>query len=146
EALAEHGLAVPPECYAEGRWTIGEGRALFARIAAAPAPPTALICGNAWLAVGAMLESQARGIAVPGEMSIAGYDDIEVMAELTVPITTIRVDGAQVGRLAARHLAAKLRGEAPPDSGECAAEMILRASCGPAPDGRGGEDGAASQI
>ncbi|MDE2516550.1 MAG: LacI family DNA-binding transcriptional regulator, partial [Rhodospirillales bacterium] len=85
DALAEHGLAVPPDCHAEGRWTIAEGRALFARIAAARRPPTALICGNAWLAVGAMLESQARGIAVPGEMSIAGYDDIEVMAELTVP-------------------------------------------------------------
>ncbi|MDE2006177.1 MAG: LacI family DNA-binding transcriptional regulator [Rhodospirillales bacterium] len=134
EALAQHGLAVPPAHFAEGKWTIREGRALFRRIASANPAPTALICGNAYLAVGAMLESQAMGIAVPGRMSIAGYDDIEIMAELPIPITTVRVSSEEVGRRAARHLIARIRGEAPPDSPECEAEIVLRASCGPAPD------------
>lgn len=133
DALAQHGLAVPPAHYAEGRWTIREGRTLFRRIAATDPPPTALICGNAYLAVGAMLESQAMGIAVPGAMSIVGYDDIELMAELPIPITTVRVAGDEVGRRAARHLIARLRGEAPTEAAECEAELVLRASCAKPP-------------
>ncbi len=132
-ALARHALAIPPVHFAEGRWTIREGRDLFRRIATTDPAPTAVICGNAWLAVGAMLESQALGIDVPGALSIAGYDDIEIMAELPIPITTVRVAGDEVGRRAARHLVARIEGRAPPDAFECEAELVLRASSGPAP-------------
>ena len=133
EALAQHSLAVPPAHFAEGRWTIREGRELFRRIATTDPAPTAVICGNAWLAVGAMLESQALGIDVPGALSIAGYDDIEIMAELPIPITTVRVLSDEVGRRAARHLVARIEGRAPSDAAECEAEIVLRASSGRAP-------------
>ena len=56
-----------------------------------------------------MLESQALGIRVPEEMSIVGYDDIEIMAELPIPITTVRVLSDEVGRRAGRHIAARQR-------------------------------------
>ena len=137
EALAQHSLAVPPAHFGEGRWTIREGRELFRRIVTTDPAPTAVICGNAYLAVGAMLESQALGIDVPGALSIVGYDDIEIMAELPIPITTVRVLSEEVGRRAARHLVARIERREAPDPFECDAEIVLRASSGPAPQPAG---------
>jgi LacI family transcriptional regulator len=134
DALAERGVAVRPDHFAEGEWTIAEGRALLRRIVSHEPAPTAVICGNAYLAVGAMLESQALGIDVPGRMSIVGYDDIEIMSELPIPITTVRVLADEVGRRAARHLVARVeKAPEPADDYECAAEIVIRASSGPPP-------------
>jgi LacI family transcriptional regulator len=133
DALAEQGLAVRPDHFVVGRWTIREGRELFRRIVSHDPRPTAVICGNGYLAVGAMLESQHLGIRVPEEMSIVGYDDIEIMAELPIPVTTVRVLSDEVGRRAGRHVAALLEGRAEATEFECDAEIVLRASSGPAP-------------
>ncbi len=133
DALAERGIAIQPSHVAEGYWGINEGRQLFRRVVAHKPHPTAIICGNAYLTVGAMLESQAMGIRVPDEMSIVGYDDIEIMSELPIPITTVRVSSDEVGRRAARFLVARLDGQDPDLNFECEAEIIPRASSGPAP-------------
>lgn len=133
DALAEEALAVRPEHFVVGKWTIREGRELFRRIVSHDPRPTAVICGNGYLAVGAMLESQALGILVPGEMSIVGYDDIEIMAELPIPITTVRVLSDEVGRRAGRHIAALLEGRQEVTEFECDAEIVARASSGPVP-------------
>jgi LacI family transcriptional regulator len=132
DALAEHGLAVRPDHFVIGQWTIREGRELFRRIVSRQPMPTAVICGNGFLAVGAMLESQALGIRVPEDMSIVGYDDIEIMAELPIPITTVRVSSDLVGRRAGRHMVALLEGQRSEAEFECSAEIIIRASSGPA--------------
>ena len=67
DALAEQSIAIQPRHFAQGYWGINEGRQLFRRILAAKPWPTAVICGNAYLTVGALLESQQMGIAVPRE-------------------------------------------------------------------------------
>jgi LacI family transcriptional regulator len=134
DALAEQSIAIQPRHFAQGYWGIHEGRQLLRRILAAKPWPTAVICGNAYLTVGALLESQAMGIAVPGAMSIVGYDDIEIMSELPIPITTVRVSSDEVGRRAARLLVAKIEGRPVEASFECDAEVIVRASSGPAPE------------
>lgn len=133
DALAEQSIAIMPAHYAEGFWGVNEGRQLFRRIVAQKPWPTAVICGNAYLTVGALLESQAMGIGVPKEMSIVGYDDIEIMSELPIPITTVRVSSDEVGRRAARLLIARLEGSELDPGFECDAEIIVRASSGPAP-------------
>jgi len=136
DALAKRGLAIRPEHFAEGFWGIAEGRQLFRRIVKTKPWPTAVICGNAYLAVGAMLESQAMNIGVPDEISIAGYDDIEIMAELPIPITTVRVLSDEVGRLTARFLMARLERKEECLVYECDAEIVVRSSTGPAPPDR----------
>jgi LacI family transcriptional regulator len=73
------------------------------------------------------------GIRVPEEMSIVGYDDIEIMSELPVPLTTVRVLSDEVGRRSARLLVAKLEGHDIGENLECAAEIIVRQSSGPPP-------------
>jgi LacI family transcriptional regulator len=136
DALAEKSIAIQPRHFAQGYWGINEGRQLFRRILEAKPWPTAVICGNAYLTVGALLESQVMGITVPDEMSIVGYDDIEIMSELPIPITTVRVSSDEVGRRAARLLAAKIEGRPVEASFECDAEVIVRQSSGPAPKQR----------
>jgi LacI family transcriptional regulator len=91
------------------------------------------LCGNASLTVGALLESQEMGIKVPAEMSIVGYDDIEIMSELPIPITTVRVSSDEMGRRAARLLVSKIDGRPSDLNLECDAGVIVRRSSGPAP-------------
>ena len=133
DALAEHGLAIRPDHFVQGGNSIHEGRELLRQIVRSAPRPTAIICGNGYLAVGAMLESQALGIRVPEMMSIAGWDDIEIMRELPIPITTVRVLAEEVGRRVGRRAIALLEGQEDITESECEAELLVRASTGPAP-------------
>jgi LacI family transcriptional regulator len=131
DALAERSIAVQPSHFVVGLWGIAEAREHFRRIFGRKPWPTVLICGNAYLAVGAMLEAAAQGIKVPEQLSIVGYDDIEIMCELPIPVTTVRVSSDEVGRRAARLLAARLENRPEDIEFECTAEIVVRASSGP---------------
>lgn len=133
DALAERGIAIKPHHLVVGKWRIEEGRELFRRIVATKPWPTAVICGNSFLSVGALVESQAMGISVPGHMSIVGYDDIDIMQNLPVTITTMKVASAEIGRRAALHLIARLAGTEDAIAYECDATIVERQSSGPAP-------------
>jgi LacI family transcriptional regulator len=133
DALAEHGIAVPPAHALQGHWSIPEGRALFRKLMERQPLPTVLIGGNPFLAVGAMLEAQSHGIRIPEDMSIVGYDDIEIMQELPVPITTVRGPSDEVGRHAARVILRLIEGETGVESVELPSKFLVRASSGPPP-------------
>ena len=62
-----------------------------------PRRPTAVICVNDFLAFGALLECQALGIAVPAQMSIAGFGDIQFASDTQPPLTTVRMPAADIG-------------------------------------------------
>jgi len=131
DALAEEGLGIRPQHLQEGRWTIAEGRQLMAAILAKHPRPTAVICGNAYLAVGAVLEALYNHIKLPDSISIVGYDDIEIMQELPVSITTLRVRSDEVGRRAAAYLIAAIEGRTIDIARDCEVEIVERASSGP---------------
>lgn len=131
DALAEKGIAVRPQHFAIGQWSVSEGRNLFDRVMSQSPRPTAVICGNPYLAVGAYLESVAMNLKVPEDVSIVGYDDIEVMSHLPVPLTTVRVQSEQVGRNAARFLLGQLEGKDIEIPFQCDSEIVIRASSAP---------------
>lgn len=133
DALAESGLGIRPQHLLEGQWRISEGRLLLAAILERHPRPTAIICGNAYLAVGAVLEAIDRRVRLPDELSIVGYDDVEIMQQLSVPITTLRVRSDDVGRRAASYLVAAIEGGETELSRECDVEIVERASSGPRP-------------
>lgn len=133
DALARRGLAVRPQHFAIGEWSIADGRRLLRSLWQTEPKPTAIICGNAHLAVGAVLEALAMGLRLPDDLSIVGYDDIEIMSHLPVPVTTVRVPGAEIGRVAAQVLTARLEGRDCAASFEAEAELVIRASSGPPP-------------
>lgn len=135
DALALRGLAVRPQHFAMGEWSVSEGRGLLRKLMQTEPRPTAVVCGNAHLAVGAVLEALSLGLRLPEELSIVGYDDIEIMSHLPVSVTTVRVPGAEIGRVAARVLVARLEGREGPSELEAQAELVIRASSGPPPAG-----------
>lgn len=94
-------------------------------------PPTAILCMSDLLAFGAIQTASARGLAVPGDVSITGYDDIPAAARSDPPLTTIRQPFASKGQRAARFLLDGWSGE--PPRLEFPTEVIWRESAGPVP-------------
>ncbi|MHB1593367.1 MAG: LacI family DNA-binding transcriptional regulator [Streptosporangiaceae bacterium] len=90
------------------------GRRAGAEIADLPAAgrPTAVFCANDLLALGFMQAMTARRIAVPEDIAMVGYDDIEFAAAAAVPLTSVRQPRHQLGRTAARLLLDEAAGEA----------------------------------
>ncbi|MET7399536.1 LacI family DNA-binding transcriptional regulator [Dactylosporangium sp. NPDC005572] len=83
--------------------TVASGRSAAAEIAALPPAdrPTAVFCANDLLALGVLQEMTLRGIRVPQDVAIVGYDDIEFAAAAAVPLSSIRQPREQLGRTAA---------------------------------------------
>lgn len=137
EALAAHGLELPAHRYVETAFSVSHGRAAMAELLARDSSPTAVACGNDLLAFGALLECAARGIAVPGRMSVAGFDDIELAAEVSPPLTTIHIPTADIGRRAAERLLARLAGKRVMRAEELSADLVVRDSTAAVPRSRG---------
>jgi len=130
DTLRAKGIAVRPDHLTVREWTFAEGRRGLRDILRVPPRPTAVICANEFLAVGAILECQTLGVAVPGDLSIVSCGDAEISAHLSPALTTLRVPTAEIGRLAADHLLAKLKGTSPA-SLELELELIVRGSAAP---------------
>lgn len=97
-----------------------------------PSGPTALLCMSDELALAAMVVAKERGLAVPAELSIVGFDDTPGARWSEPPLTTIRQDLVRKGRLAgelALHLLAGRRAPAPTTLD---VELVVRGSTGPA--------------
>ncbi len=112
----------------ETPYGIENGAQAFAALMAGDAPPTAVLCGNDVLAVGALGKARAMGVSVPGDVSITGFDDIE-LAQVAVPaLTTVHVPHREMGRTAAETLIAMVRGEMTARAVELQTHIRFRAS------------------
>jgi LacI family repressor for deo operon, udp, cdd, tsx, nupC, and nupG len=94
---------------------------------------TAIVHTSDGLAAAALAVARERGIAVPDELSIAGFDDSSLAALSAPPLTSVRVDYAGFGEGAAATLLAAIAGEPPPEFRAAAPELVVRASTGAAP-------------
>jgi len=133
DALGEHGLGISAAHMVDGVWGARVGRQLFSKVMNTPQPPTVVICGNGSFAMGAMLEAMDQGYKIPSELSVVGFDDFELMSELPIPITTVRVPSAAIGTNAARMILSELSEPGTARSVELEAELIVRASSGAPP-------------
>lgn len=89
---------------------------------------TAVICTTDTLALGALAEAKALGLRVPKDLSITGFDDIELAAHLEPALTTIRTPAKDIGRVAADYLIAAINGTRAPEDLTLPFEVVLRAS------------------
>lgn len=135
DALAAHGIVLPPQRVFEAPYSLAAGReAMRALLMLAPRP-TAVICGNDVLAMGAVIECQAHGVAVPAAVSITGFDDLEAASILVPALTTVRVPMHELGHAAAQQILARLNGETGAPMTELAVDLIVRGTTAP-PTGR----------
>ena len=96
--------------------------------------PTAILCVNDWIAVGAIRELRNRGLSVPGDVSVTGFDNI-TLAEFCCPsLTTIHIPRAEIGRLVVEALIPDESGALLPARQICLdPELVVRESTGAAP-------------
>ena len=91
----------PPMFVAPAPGTLGSGRAGLADLVARHPEIDAVFCSSDMLALGAVIEAQARGISVPEKIAVVGYGNLNFAADTLPPLTTVSVDGSAIGRLAA---------------------------------------------
>ena len=99
-ALAAAGIMPDPKLEVESNFEIGGGAVAAEQLLALPEPPTAIFCFNDNMAVGAMQTARARGVGIPEDLSIVGFDDLEEAEIVTPALTTIRQPLAEMGRIA----------------------------------------------
>jgi len=136
DALAAAGLALPDEWLVEAPYTLQAAREGMARLLGTATPPTAVLCGNDVLAFGALLECQARGVAVPAALSVVGFDDLDMARQWRPALTTVRVPTETMWTLAADYLLGRLDGSVlEPVQREIDVELVVRASTARPPPG-----------
>lgn len=129
--LARHGLALPDDCLRYGRFSAESGHAAALSLIAAQPEVRAIFAGNDTLAIGVLAALREKGLRVPEDVSVIGFDDLPFAAYLNPPLTTIRVDAEAQGRSAARQLLHLLDDTVPePRQVALEATLIWRASCG----------------
>jgi DNA-binding LacI/PurR family transcriptional regulator len=112
-----------------GDWTAGSGY----RIGLEVLPRrefTAVFCGNDQMALGFLHACRDSGVAVPGELSVVGFDDTPESAHFAPGLTTVRQDFVEIGRRAVDLLLDELRGGTELDHAPIAPELIIRQSSG----------------
>jgi LacI family transcriptional regulator len=138
-ALERAGLGVDPSLVRYGDFRHEGGYTEAAALLDLPVRPTALFAGSDEQALGAIEAARVRGIAVPEQLGIVGFDDLPVARWASPPLTTVRQPLAAMGRLAGSMLADLVAGR-PLDHQrvELATRLVVRASTAPA---RGQEPG-----
>jgi LacI family repressor for deo operon, udp, cdd, tsx, nupC, and nupG len=133
---ARLGLPTRADWIIRGDFSLESGYAAAAHILAMSDRPTAVFCSADMVAFGLIAGLQAVGVQVPEDISVVGFDDIE-MSEYYVPaLTTIRQDRRQLGRRAAEVLLKRLSGAGGVHAPEAAipVELVIRASTARPPD------------
>jgi LacI family transcriptional regulator len=128
-ALSDHAINLAPNGIVEVTLpTIANGRRAFVTLLAANPRLTAILCTTDALAVGALAEARNLGIRIPTDLSVVGFDDVEIAAEVDPPLTTVNVPAVEISRLAADHLVSAIAGNPIPMTTQLVARLIIRES------------------
>ncbi|GAA0423854.1 LacI family transcriptional regulator [Actinoplanes capillaceus] len=130
-ALREHGLSPAGLPVVHTDFVREGGRTATERILAEHPSTTAIIALNDAMAMGVLAVLRERGIGVPSRMSVVGFDDVSVAADLAPSLTTVRLPMTDMGRMALE-LALEPAG-ARPRRRPTGHRLIVRDSTGPAP-------------
>jgi len=131
QALSDRGITLAADRVVEKPYTLSAGRDGLREMLRGAPRPSAVICGNDVLAIGALAECHAQGIAVPREISVTGFDDLEMSAVVTPGLTTVHFPTAELGTFAAQHLLARLAGKPFEARIELPVELVVRGSTAP---------------
>lgn len=133
EAMRARGLNPAALKLIETAYSFGNGADAFTQLMAEPNRPTAVMCGNDVLAIGALHAAARMGLNVPDDVSITGFDDIELAEVTQPPLTTVHVPHEKMGALAAHTLVKMVKGEQPA-SVELETRLCIRKTLGAPPN------------
>jgi LacI family transcriptional regulator len=133
-ALRTAGVPPDPALIREGNFKQDSGRDLARQLLDLVPPPTALFCTNNLMTVGALQTLGERGIRIPQDLSLVGYDDMEWWTLTHPPLTTVGQPVYELGREAMRLLLAQIEARRRrPQRVILKPELLTRESCGPPP-------------
>lgn len=126
--LAHHGLGVPPANIIELEYSIKSARKAFWDLI--DRDVSAIICGNDVIAHGALLEALKLGMVVPEDISITGFDDLELSEELNPALTSVHVNASSMGERAATELVRAVEGKSDVASYQISTRLVIRQTTG----------------
>lgn len=131
-SLKKRGLKSAASYRKSGDHRIEGGQSAMEELLKLRQPPTAVIASNDLTAIGIIRAIHAAGLKVPGDISVIGFDDIEISKFLQPPLTTIRVPRAEIGVSAFTALyAASSKRAAHGTEYRISTELVVRESTGP---------------
>jgi len=104
DALKNAGIAVSPQKWAQGNWSSVSGEAAFAELAAKYPGMNAVFASNDQMALGVLHYAHARGIRVPDELAVIGFDNLAESPCFSPALTTVEQPLRELGSLAVRRL------------------------------------------
>jgi LacI family transcriptional regulator len=129
-ALQDHGIPSDPQLVCEGDFMQPQGYQCAQMLLSLPEAPTALFASNDMMAFGVMEAARERGLRLPDDLSIIGFDDIPQAEHVHPPLTTVRQPLEEMGQCAALLL---LHYIAHPDAKiervELPTQLVVRESC-----------------
>ncbi len=138
EAFARHGSAAgvhdPADVEVTAKLAVDDGHAACARLLDRRGDVTAVFAANDLLAIGCVRAAHHRGLRVPEDLSVVGFNDMPLLDLLDPPLTTIRISQRQMGSRAGAMLLALLGGEQPAADDlvvEIPGELVVRRSTAP---------------
>ncbi|MCL6284620.1 LacI family DNA-binding transcriptional regulator [Ruegeria sp. 2012CJ41-6] len=132
DALRKRGLNPDSLSIIETSYEVENGAEAFARLISQSPHPTAILCGNDVLAAGALRQAQSMGLNVPEDVSITGFDDIELARIVSPALTTVHVPHREMGSKAALELVEMVENSTPGSTIRLQTEIVERQSLGPA--------------
>ena len=131
-ALEEAGIPMDPALVRHGDFFVGGGFTHGSDLLGLDDPPTAIFAGSDLQALGVLRAARERGLHVPEDLSVVGYDDLPVAAWIGPPLTTVRQPLQEMAATAARMVLDLARGEEPRNLRiDLATELVVRESTAP---------------
>jgi LacI family transcriptional regulator len=132
QKMEEHGIPTEERIVIPCGNTLEEGFAAANQMLNLPTRPTAIIGMNDLMAYGAVQAALQRGLRVPEDVSVAGFDDDAMFRLLTPPLTTGSVDGAAFGEQAVQLILNRIEAsDLPPQKAHVPSHLVVRGSTGP---------------
>ena len=110
DAVARQGLPEAVTVNVGASRSLKSGREALAQILKQLPDVDAIFCSSDLLALGVMTEAHARSIPVPKQLAIVGFGDVPMVADMLPALTTVRINGADIGRKAAHFLIERAQG------------------------------------
>jgi DNA-binding LacI/PurR family transcriptional regulator len=134
DALLSHGINPDPRWVAEGDYNRPSGsqaiRSILDQKRVSVHALDALVCANDYMALGALDELGRRGINVPEQIALIGFDDVPSAAASRPALSTIRQPASELGREGMKQLVLLASGTSRPNDSVLAVELKIRRSCG----------------
>lgn len=104
QALIDHAIPFDQSIVVSTEPDLLEGKQAMGQILSAPTPPTAVFAASDRLAIGGLAAIKEKGLRVPRDISLVGFDDVEFASYCDPPLTTVRVPAKEMGALAVKVL------------------------------------------